>query len=244
VSAQLLIYESAAPLSRTRHQNSSVQVGNDYSFSRSVNSVPLMAVEFAPAATDYAIVFAGHQAAFMPAVILGLRGNENLYLTDKNGWDAAYVPAFIRRYPFVFSSPDEGKSFTLCIDERFQGLNTEGKGQRLFGDDGKPSEYTDNVLKFLQGYQAQFQRTQTFCKTLQELDLLEPMQAQVTTSTGERLSLGGFMAVSRDRMKKLSADTLAKLMASDELELVYLHLQSMRNFNRMRERLAGTMATG
>lgn len=242
MSAQLLIYESAVPVSRTRHQNLSVQVGDDYSFSRNVNSVPLIAVEFPHAAADYAVVFAGSETAFMPAVILGLRANENLYLTDRNTWDASYIPAFVRRYPFVFSSVDEGKSFTLCIDERFQGINSAGRGQRLFDDDGKPSAYTDSVLKFLQGYQAQFQRTQTFCNTLKELALLEPMQAQVTTSRGERLSLSGFLAVSRDRLKKLGGEQLAKLMATDELELIYLHLYSMRNFNRMRERLAGSQA--
>ena len=35
------------------------------------------------------------------------------------------------------------------------------------------------------------------------------MQAQVTTQKGERLSLSGFMAVNRDRLKKLSGETLA-----------------------------------
>jgi hypothetical protein len=240
VSAQLLIYESAVPVSRTRHDNLSVQVGEDYSFSRSVNSVPLIAVEFPHAAAEYAIVFAGNETAVMPAAIMGLRSNENLYLTENNAWRAKYIPAFIRRYPFVFSSSDDGKTFTLCIDERFAGFNREGKGQRLFGDDGKPSGYTDNVLKFLQEYQAQFQRTQVFCKKLKELDLLDPMQAQVTMGSGDKLSLSGFMAVSRERLKKLSGETLAQLASTDELELIYLHLQSMRNFNLMRERLAAS----
>jgi hypothetical protein len=205
-----------------------------------VNSVPLIAVEFPHAASEYAIVFAGNDTAVMPVVILGLRNGENLYLNGKGGWDAKYIPAFIRRYPFVFSSTDDGKTFTLCIDERFAGFNRESKGQRLFGDDGKPSAYTDNVLKFLQEYQAQFQRTQSFCRKLKELDLLEPMQAQVTTGKGDRLSLSGFMAVNRDKLKKLSGDTLAQLASTDELELLYLHLQSMRNFNLMRERLQAT----
>ena len=240
--SQLLIYESAVPVSRARHEKLSVQVGHDYSFSRKVNSVPLTAIEVPHAAPEYAIVFAGNESAVMPAVILGLRNDENLYLSEHNAWQAKYVPAFIRRYPFVFSSQDDGKTFTLCIDESFAGFNREGKGQRLFGDDGKPSPYTENVLKFLQEYQAQFQRTQAFCRKLKELDLLEPMQAQVTMQSGERLSLSGFMAVNRDRLKKLPGDTLVQLAATDELELIYLHLQSMRNFHQMRERLASVAA--
>ena len=128
MARQLLIYESAVPVSRANHHDLSAEVGGDFSFSRAVNSVPLMAVEFPVAAPEYAIVFAGNDTAIMPAVILGLRDNENLYLNGKGGWGARYIPAFIRRYPFVFSSPDEGKNFTLCIDERFPGFNREGRG--------------------------------------------------------------------------------------------------------------------
>jgi hypothetical protein len=85
-------------------------------------------------------------------------------------------------------------------------------------------------LKFLQEYQAQFARTQAFCKKILELDLLEPMQAQVDTKSGEKLSLSGFMAVNRAKLKAINPEKLAELAKTDELELLYLHLQSMRNF--------------
>jgi SapC protein len=237
MTTQLLIYETAVPVSSGRHGGWSVEVGADYAFARNVNSVPLMAVEFPNAAPEYAIVFAGAQEAMMPAVILGLRGNENLYLSGEGQWQAKYVPAFVRRYPFVFSTSDDGKTFMLCVDEAFPGFNRDGRGQRLFGDDNKPTPYVDNVLKFLQEYQAQFLRTQAFCKKVKELELLEPMQAQVSTGSGERLSLGGFWAVNRAKLKALPGDKLAELAKTDELELLYLHLQSMHNFNSLRERL-------
>ena len=242
MATQLLIYETAVPITQGRHGTWSVEVGADYAFSRHVNSVPLMAVEFSHAAPEYAIVFAGTDEAVMPAVILGMRGSENLYLTPQGAWRAKYIPAFVRRYPFVFSSSDDGTRFTLCVDEVFGGFNQAGRGERLFVDQGKPTPYVERVLAFLQEYQAQFGRTQAFCRTLKGLDLLEPMQAQVTLGSGERLSLTGFQAVNRDRLKKLSGDTLAQLAKTDELELVYLHLQSMRNFAGMPERLAGSPA--
>jgi len=236
MTTQLLLYETVVPLSFGRHRDSSVEIGSNYSFSGKVNSVPLMAIEFPQAAADYAIVFAGTKENIMPAVILGLRGNENLYLANDGIWDAKYIPAFVRRYPFVFSiSPDEQR-FVLCVDEEFAGFNREGRGQRLFGDDGKPSPYVENILKFLQEYQAQFRRTQSFCKKVEELEVLEPMQAQVELS-GERYSLGGFMAVNRAKLKAVSGEKLAELAKTDELELIYLHLQSMRNFTPLRERI-------
>jgi hypothetical protein len=93
------------------------------------------------------------------------------------------------------------------------------------------------VLKFLQEYQAQFLRTQRFCSRVVELGLLEPMQAQVTLDAGTRLMLGGFMAINRDRLKALPPETLAEMMWTDEMELLYLHLHSMRNFEGLRDRL-------
>lgn len=242
MSTKLLIYETAVPVSSGRHGNWSVEVGGDYAFSRNVNSVPLMAVEFPSAVAEYPIVFAGTGDIVMPAVILGMRGDENLYLTPQGGWQAKYIPAFVRRYPFVFSSPDEGKTFTLCIDEAFPGFNQQGRGERLFTADRKPTPYVENVLKFLQQYQVEFRRTQGFCKKLKDLNLLEPMQAQVNLDSGERMFLTGFSAVDRGRLKTLSAEVLAELAKSDELELIYAHLSSMRNFAGMRDRLAGAQA--
>jgi hypothetical protein len=242
MAAKQLIYETAVPVSKTRHAGWSVEVGADFAFSRRVNSVPLMAVEFPAAAAEYAVVFAGNEEAVMPAVILGMRGEENLYLGPLGGWQAKYVPAFLRRYPFVFSSPDNGKNFVLCIDEGFPGFNQEGRGEKLFNGEGKPSPYVENVLRFLQSYQVEFRRTQAFCKKLQELNLLEPMRAQVTLDTGERLALTGFMAVNRGRLKTLAGEKLAEMARNDELELVYAHLHSMRNFAAMRERFTGAPA--
>jgi hypothetical protein len=242
MASQLLIYENAVPVTANKHGDWSLEMANDFAFSKNVNSVPLMAVEFPNAASEYAIVFSGTKDAVIPAVILGMRADENLYLTEVGGWQARYVPAFVRRYPFVFSISDDGKKFTLCIDEAFPHFNQEGRGERLFTEDKKPTPYVERVLKFLEQYQIEFQRTQAFCKKLLELDLLEPMRAQAELGTGEKLSLGGFMAVNRDKAKALSPEKLSELAKTDELELLYLHLHSMRNFPAMANRLAGKPA--
>lgn len=242
MTTQLLIYETVVPLSFGRHRDSYVEIGANYSFSSKVNSVPLMAVEFPNAAPEYAVVFAGPPDNIMPAVILGMRGEENLYVSKDTSWQAKYIPAFVRRYPFVFSNTADGQRFLLCIDEAFQGFNREGRGQRLFADDGKPTPYVDNILKFLQEFQAQFLRTKAFCKKVQDLDLLEPMRAQAEMRSGEKLSLSGFMAINRAKLKAVPGDKLAELAKTDELELLYLHLQSMRNFTGLTDRLAVTHA--
>jgi hypothetical protein len=237
MSTQLLIYETAVPVSSERHRNSSIEADKGYGFARKIPSVPLTAVEFPLAAAEYAIVFAQNGKEVVPVTILGTRAGENLYVKDDGSWNARYIPAFVRRYPFVFSTRDDGKAFMLCVDEAFEGLNHEGRGQRLFDDEGKQTTYVDTVVRFLQEYRAQFMRTQAFCKKLAELELLQPIQAQFTLGGGQKMSLSGFHAVDRKKLKALPAETLSQLAGTDELELIYLHLQSMRNFVSVKDKL-------
>jgi hypothetical protein len=244
MTKQMLIYETAIPVSVARHADASIDPSNNYAFAASVNAVPLMAVEVQPAAAEFAIVFAQVGADILPAAVLGVRGEQNLYLTADAQWRAKYVPAFIRRYPFVFASSADQQTLTLCIDETCPGFNREGRGQKLFSDDGKPSPYVEHVLKFLQEYQVHFERTLRFCRQLKELDLLEPMQATVTTPTGITQSLGGFLGVKRERLRALSGEALSTLARTDELELCYLHLHSLRNLNEVTDRFIGTLASG
>lgn len=241
MSKQLLIYETAVPVSAARHGNHSLAPAPDFAFSAEINAVPLMAVEFLRAANEYAIVFTQAGDEIVPAVVLGVRGDQNLYLSADKKWQADYIPAFIRRYPFVFSSSADGRTLTLCLDESHPGVNRDGKGERLFADDGKPTPYVERVLKFLQEYQSHFERTRAFCKRVKELGLIEPMQAQVTTPKGEKLTLNGFLSVNRDKLRALDGEALAQLAKTDELELLYLQLHSMRNFNEVKDRLIGTL---
>lgn len=241
MAKQLLIYNSAVPVSSARHAKVAVEASDSYAFSAGVNAVPLMAVEFPRASAEYAIVFTAEGDNVMPAVVLGVRNEQNLYLSPDSRWKADYIPAFIRRYPFVFSNSADGKTLTLCIDESHPGVNREGKGNALFGEDAKPTPYVEKVLEFLKEFQAQFERTRQFGKRIKELQLLEPMQANVTTPKGEQVTLGGFLGISREKLRALNGETLEKLAKNDELELLYLHLASMRNFSEVKDRLIGAL---
>jgi hypothetical protein len=237
MATQLLIYETAVPVSSTRHAKCHVEGGKGYGFTRKLNSLPLLAVEFPAAEPEYAIVFVGEGDTTMPAVILGARPNENLYLDGKDSWQAKYVPAFLRQYPFVFSGGADNKTFTLCVDETYPGVNFEGRGQPLFTDEGKPSPYTGNVLKFLENYRNQFLITRAFCKKLREFDLLQPMQAEFTVAGGTKMALAGFNVIDRAKLKALSGEALSELAKSDALELIFLHLHSMRNLAFVKDKL-------
>ena len=230
---QSAFYEEAIPISKERHTDLAVKVGSDYRFAKNVNSVPLTAVEFRHAAAEYAIVFLGGIEAIMPVVVLSVVQDQNIYVDEKGQWTAKYVPAFVRRYPFVLAGTDDDAEFILCIDETFAGCNLEGRGERLFDGEGEHTQYLESVLKFQQDYQANFNATRVFCRKLKDLDILEPRQVKFTTPKGKQYTIGGFMAVNRTKLKALPDSRLTELVRSDELELAYLHLNSMRNLEAM-----------
>jgi len=238
MTKQLLMYDKVVPLNAQAHKDLYIKPAKEYGYAKELNSVPLTAVEFASASTEYAIVFAGTDDEVMPAVIMGVDKNENLYCAgEESAWNANYVPAFIRRYPFVFSNSSDGKKLILCIDESYSGCNVEGRGERLFDTDGEKSMYLRNVLGFLEDYQLHFRHTQAFCKKLVELDLLQPMTATVNVPDAAQKVISGFSGIDRAKLKALPEKTLWELAQNDWLELIYLHLQSIRSFGQSIDRV-------
>lgn len=237
MTKQLLFYGQPVPLSAQRHRDWSLESRANFEFASHSNSVPLAAAEFPAAAQQYAIVFTGSKESVQPAVILGLKSDENLYLDEQGRWNSGYIPAFVRRYPFVFSKSGDGGQFVLCIDEAYSGWNRDGRGKALFDAQNEGTDFLNTMFRFVTDYQRQFDATLTFCRKLQQLDLLEPMTARMTLPSGDKAQLSGFLAIDRAKLKRLPGDRLSELAKSGELELIYTHLHSMRNLNTLLARV-------
>jgi hypothetical protein len=244
MTKQLLFYERAVPVTLERHKDWSIEPRADYRFAGDTNSVPLAAVEFPAAAMDYVIVFPGSEEAMQPVAVLGIEADENRYLDPDGRWDARYIPAFVRRYPFVFSKTEDGNKLIVCIDEGYEGWSQEGRGKRLFDANGEQTVYFKRMLQFVQEYQREHSRTAAFCQKLKDLGLLGPATARFKHPSGKQGAMTGFMAVDREKLKALPGDELAELAKTGELELIYVHLQSMRNFGILLARGTGDQAEG
>ncbi len=242
MARQLLIYKNVKPLSKKVHRTWSVQMGDCYQFARNINRVPITAIEFPSIAREYAIVFIGNENTAVPVALMGVRDDENLYISSDNKITAKYIPAFLRRYPFVFATVNNGDALTLCIDESFDGCNQNNVGEKLFEEDGEHTPYLRSKLKFLNEYQAHFNVTKEFCRKLIEFELLEPMNAQIKLADGKVILLKGFSTVNRDKLKSLSPDRLQSIVTTDELELIYLHLHSLRNLDMIAEMMENGIA--
>jgi len=236
VSKQLIIYDNIQPLSE-KHAKWSVNVDN-HEFTSHMNSCPVLATEIAFAATEFPVIFSAtaSEGEYIPLAVMGLKENENLLLNEKNILASRYVPAFIRRYPFVLGGGKDSEMMAVCIDEDSKYVSKDGStGTRLFQDDSAQTDFLKGIVEFLKDYQQRAEMTRTFTKKLHELDLLEPMSANISFKSKENanINLSGFFVVKREKLKTIGDVEALDLFKKDGLELIYAHIQSLSNFNRL-----------
>ncbi|QQP97044.1 SapC family protein [Lysobacter enzymogenes] len=232
----MLIYDRVVPLNRDTHRRLRIRTSeHNARFAASLNSVPVATVEFPSAANEYAIVFAKlANGDFLPAVLVGLRNQQNLYVDDSARWRRGYVPAFLRQYPFVLAEDRDSGTVTVCVDMAYDGLS-EDEGEPLFGDDGADTENLTRAMGFLQDLHNEFKRTAMFAAKLKELDLLEERVIRFGNGEQPQAELNGVYAVSEEKLMKLDDAQLPELFRTGALGLIYTHLLSMRNLERLSE---------
>ena len=134
--------------------------------------------------------------------MLGLRNGENLFVDESGRWDAHYIPAFVRRYPFVLADIGENDQRVVCIDEAYEGF-TDRDGEPLF-DGEEPSPLLKQALDFLEQYQKHYVRTESFVKRLRDNELLMTLNAKVDVLNGQQFGLTGLLAVDERKLVELS----------------------------------------
>ncbi|SFR88677.1 SapC protein [Dyella sp. OK004] len=238
--AEVLFYERPVPLNRTQHKDLRLKGIPSLKFAAGVHSVPLTGVEFPAAARDLPILFAGQTMEEAgPMALLGLRQNENLFVDAEGQWAAnTYVPAFVRRYPFVLAekpAEQEGDDFTVFLDEAYEGFGDQ-EGERLFKEDGTDSEMLSNAVNFLGEFQQHVARTQWFMQQLRKHDLLEPRNIRLEKD-GKSINLNGLYVVSEEKLRNLDEKTSHEFLKEGVFGWIYAHLLSLANIDRVAMRL-------
>ena len=232
-----LYYDRPVLLNRDKHRHRRIRPTPGFAFARNANSLYLAGVEFAEACKEYAIVFIRQKdGQVAPVVMLGLRHRENLFVDAEDRWTASYVPAFVRRYPFVLAElPD--RQMGVCIDEAFSGLD-DSEGEPLFDEQGGNTPFLQNALDFLQRYQVEYLRTEAFCRRLSEAGLLTEMNAKADLVDGRSFTVAGLLVVDEKKLNALPDDQVLTLFRAGELHLISMHLLSLSNLSRLVDRTA------
>ena len=218
-----LFYKRVAVVDEAKLANSSLKEQIGYEFARNAAFVPMIVTELFAAASTYPIVFVTDPVPSVLAV-LSLRDGQNLFVSaDGMKWEAPYVPAYVRRYPFVFLRHDND-DLTLCIDEAANALEP-GRARPLFAD-GKRTPVIEHALQFCVEFQRGHLATEAFLKALIEQDLLIPYQVTSTLESGERLAATGFKVIDEARFAKLPDDVVVNWYRQGWFGYVCAHLAS------------------
>ncbi|HET8748864.1 MAG TPA: SapC family protein [Ramlibacter sp.] len=236
--AQQMYYEKPALLDREKHRHRRVTLNGGFAFARKSNSLYLAAVEFNEACKEYPIVFTrSPNGKTVPVAVLGLRDRENLFVDGQARWVARYLPAFLRRYPFVLAELPGDGSLAVCIDEAYPGLG-DTEGEALFEADGKETPFLKQTLDFLTRYQREAARTEAFCKKLEEHGLLKETSARADLRDGRSFTVNGLLVVDEEKLMKLPDAVALEMLRSGELHLITAHLLSLSNIQLLADRLA------
>ncbi len=223
-----LFYQDIQPLSSTLHMGYRAKMSDKAPFFAKAHAIPLTTEEFVHAQRFMPIVFSTGDNP-VPLALVGLNEGVNVFVDDEGAaLQPFYVPAYVRRYPYVLAriQPD-AKELSLCFDSTSGLLGNFDEGEPLFDGD-KPSEHLNNVLKFCEDFEMAGQRTTVFMKELEELDILMDGEVAIQPNDdGKPFVYRGFRMVDEKKFRDLHGDQLRKINQNGILALIVAHLFSL-----------------
>ncbi len=241
LSGNVPMYVQPEPLSAQMHGDLGIVSSEaPFGFAATATAVPMQVTEFGPASLSFPIIFAGEDK--VPLAVMGVRDNENAFVADDGRFEpTAYIPAFVRRYPFVLADDPSQQRLVVCIDRKATFLSPDAP-DKLFVN-GEASAYTKNAIQFCQDFETERQRTDQFVKRLKELDLFETKQETFQPrnedgSMGEPVQIADYFAISEAKLNALAPELLVELRDTGALRQIYAHLDSLFGWERLITRVA------
>ena len=237
-----VLYNDLVPLSKNDHAAWKMRPMESLSLLSKTHAVPLTVDEFGLALRHYPIVFSSGSEP-IPLALMGLNEGANVFVS-KDGQltpNTIYVPAYVRRYPFMLARlrPDSDE-MSLCFDPSSGLLGEFEDGAALFGEDGEPTQQTKDTLAFCEQFEMAGQRTNQFARELAESGLLEEGEVSITHEKAPQPYIyRGFQMVNEEKLRDLRGDQLRKMNQNGMLTLIHAHLFSLSLvtdiFNRQME---------
>jgi hypothetical protein len=225
-----LFYNALEPLSSGAHAAFRLRQLDRAPFLINQHAIPVTVDEFVPVQRMLPIVFTSGDEP-IPIALMGLNEGVNVFideegkLTDPN----LYVPAYVRRYPFMLAklSPD-AQELSLCFDPTADVIGSFDEGEALF-DEQKPTQIVENILGFNEMFEQAGVRTGNFMRELQDLGLLIEGEVSIQPEgAAQPFVYRGFQMVSEEKLNDLRGDQLRKIQKNGMLPLLHAHLFSLQ----------------
>ena len=224
-----LFYKGLEPLSSDVHGAFRMKTQDRAPFLSSQHAIPITVDEF-PLVQRYMPIVFSVGADAIPLALMGLNEGVNVFVDDEGKLteDTFYVPAYIRRYPYMLAKlRPEADELSLCFDPTADAIGAFDEGEPLFTD-GQPSEMTKGILQFNESFEQAGQRTHNFMGELREMALLMDGEVSIQPDgNAQPFIYRGFQMVNEEKLKDLRGDQLRKISQTGMLPLLYAHLFSL-----------------
>jgi len=227
------MFEQIVPVALERHRHKKVRNTTQFDYAAGFHIAYVTVHEFARAAATYPIVFLEDKPndGFRPVVLMGLQPGENLFVDADGAWNASYIPAMIRRYPFALSKGVEENRFVVCVDEAST-LLSDTEGAPMFDEKGEPTQVIENVKRYLSELQQMDMLTQQFSRFLLSNNLLTPLNMRVN-ATAQARNITGCYVINEERLNAFSDTLFLEVRAKGFLPAMYAHLMSLPQIERL-----------
>lgn len=240
LTGNVLFYKNPQPLNPEQHAGLGVkQIDEPFGFLRAAHAIPVTVTEFGMAAAAYPIIFVGDE--YTPVAVMGVRQGENVFVRDDGQTEPDfYVPAFVRRYPFVFANDNQGERLLLCID-RDAPMVTNQPDVPLF-ENGEPTAFTQNAIDFCTEFERQRRSTTEFVAIIKRLGLFEQKSVafqprdQQGNAQGDQQKIADYWAIDENKLNELSDEQFKELRTAGALGAIYAHMISLLNWQRVIQR--------
>ena len=226
-----LFYRAVDSLTAEQHGDLCLAEDINYGFAAETNSIPLNGVAFSAAARHYPIIF-NTESGSPPLAVMGVRARENLFVEMDGSWaEGCYLPAFVRRYPFIFVTGPDGGELSFSVDSESE-LLVSGGDRALF-QNGRSSELLQNIARFCAAYARQQSATRNFVAAVEEQNLLIERSADITLPNGQKIAMRGFRVVDEGRLRNLPTAVADEWRSNGWLGWIASHMVSLGNFGRL-----------
>ena len=231
--ATAFFYQKPVVLDREQHKGLRLQNG-DARFAAKNQAVPVLAAEFPEACLEYPIVFTqGQDGQWMALALTGLQAGVNAFVDAKGLWNARYVPASVRRYPFILA---EGADDQLSLAADLAAPQLGKEGDALFDDKGEPTDLAKNIMNLLADFQNQAKLTSALARQLSDAGLLTQQNLQVRLGEERSAVVEGVWIVDEARLRQLPDDKVLAWFKDGQLAAIHAHMLSLRNLLPLLER--------
>jgi len=223
-----VFYQDLMPLNSRDHATWRSRTTDKAPWLAGFHAVPLTVEEFPAAARHFPIIFSSGDNP-VPLALMGLNEGINVFVeADGTVTDPIYIPAYVRRYPFLLAklSP-ETDELSLCFDPSADLVGDFAEGNALFDGD-QPSEHTKSLLAFCEQFEQAGLKTQAFIEELAKHKLLMEGEVAIQQEGVEQpFVYRGFQMINQEVLQDMRGDVLRSWNQNGLLPLIYAHLFSL-----------------